>query len=92
MRRDRRDRPRHVLHDATAVDRRVDGRQADGVGVAHAVRDRGGRDQALAGHAAGPQAVAADSLALGQRDARPSTGRDHRRHSPAVPRPSTTRS
>ena len=82
VRRDRRDRPRHMLHDACEVDSRLAWVEADSVGVAHAVRQGRRCDQALAGHATGPQAVAARSLTFDQGDPRARSGGDRRRHEP----------
>ena len=59
--------------------------------IAHGGRRAGGAQQRLGRHAADVEAVAAEQLALDQRDARPSPAAPAAQTSPAVPAPSTTR-
>jgi hypothetical protein len=48
----------HVRHHASEVDLGLDGGKPDAVGGPHAMRELGRREQALAGHAPRPQAIA----------------------------------
>ena len=83
VRLDRVDHPPDPLHHASEVDLRLDRRQPELVGVPHPMGGRRAGDQALGGHAAGPQAVTPGPLALEQCHPGADCGGDLRRHQPA---------